>query len=78
MRKSEENEKVKKELCPYGKNLSCVCAFCERRKGCFNCLDCQKNGKYELVNDCDMIIWGEGIGGESKGGWRTGSGWMKE
>lgn len=78
MGKFEENQRVKNELCPYGKDLSCVCSFCERKKGCFNCLDCQKNEKYELVNDCDMIIWGDGIGKPYNGGWRTGGRWLRE
>lgn len=57
MGKLSENTKTKNK-CPYGTNgnLSCVCSYCERKRGCFNCLECKKNGEYKPVFDCDSII----------------------
>lgn len=49
-----------KEKCPKGTgqagDLSCLCCFCRRKRGCFKCLECKEKGEYEHVDDCDMYI----------------------
>lgn len=55
MGKYAENQKLKSE-CDYAKELKCACAFCQRKRGCFNCIECKVNGEREIVNECDMQI----------------------
>lgn len=59
MGKLAEKNKVKAE-CIYGDgkngNQSCICCFCDRKRGCFQCLECKEKGNYKPIGDCDMII----------------------
>lgn len=55
MGKYAENEE-EKEKCLYAKILSCECSLCERKRGCFNCLECKKNGERKPITCCDMQI----------------------
>lgn len=55
MGKYMDNEAIKSE-CPHAKRLDCACAFCERIRGCYNCLECKNKGTYKIVNECDDQI----------------------